>query len=110
MGTSIEGFGGFMGEALKCSKLLEERVGTSGILGDFQPVFDPAEEGEELPKERSEIKGRENSVDIEDVLVDMEVLVRGWGWEDEGVQPFLGSESGLCMFQVPFWDAGIFFS
>lgn len=67
MGMSTERIGkGFMGEAIGDSRLSAGRVGTSGILGDPQPAFDPVEEGEELPEERSKTKGREDTANIED--------------------------------------------
>ena len=37
-------------------------------------------------------------------------MVRGrLGVEDGGVKLFISGEGGLCMFQVPFRDPGIFF-
>ena len=41
----------------------------------------------------------------------MVVVARGeLGAEDGGVKPFIRGEGGLCVFQVPFRDPGIFFS
>ena len=41
----------------------------------------------------------------------MVVVARGeLGAEDGGVKLFIRGEGGLCMFQVPFRDPGIFFS
>ena len=40
----------------------------------------------------------------------MVVVARGeLGAEDGGVKPFIRGEGGLCMFQVPLRDPGIFF-
>ena len=33
----------------------------------------------------------------------------GLGTEDGGMKPFIRGEGGLCMFQVPFRDPGVFF-
>ena len=40
----------------------------------------------------------------------MVVVARGeLGAEDGGVKPFIRGKGGLCMFQVPLRDPGIFF-
>ena len=45
------------------------------LQGNPQPASDLVEVGEELQEERSEIVGREDTVEIEEALVDM--IVRG---------------------------------
>ena len=54
---------------------------------------------------------REEPVEMVEALIDMVVVMaRGkLGTEDGGVKLFISRESGLCMFQVPFRDPGIFF-
>ena len=48
------------------------------LRGSPQPASDLVEVGEELREERSEIVGREDTVEIEEALVDM--IVRGRWW------------------------------
>ena len=82
------------------------------LQDSLQPVSDCVEVGEELPEERSESVGREDTVEIEETLIDMIVMIWWWGLrrEDGGMELFVSGESGLCMFQIPFWDPGVFFS
>ena len=47
------------------------------LRGSPQPALDLVEVGEELQEERNEIVGREDTVEIEEALVDM--IVRGDG-------------------------------
>ena len=46
-----------------------------------------------------------------EALIDMVVVMaRGkLGMEDGGVKPFIRGKGGLCMFQVPLRDPGVFF-
>ena len=72
-----------MGWAIEDSRLQVggvDRLWTSGdsllLFRDiFQPVFDLVEEGEGLWEEGSETKGREDTVEIEEALMDMVVMV-----------------------------------
>ena len=54
---------------------------------------------------------REETVEMVEALIDMVVVIsRGrLGAEDGGVKLFIRREGGLCMFQVPLRDPGIFF-
>ena len=54
---------------------------------------------------------KEETVEVVEALIDMVVVMaRGkLGAEDGGVKFFIRRESGLCMFQVPFRDPGVFF-
>ena len=50
------------------------------LRGSPQPASDLVEVGEELREERSEIIGREDTVEIEEALADM--IVKGWWWSE----------------------------
>ena len=54
---------------------------------------------------------KEEIVEVVEALIDMVVvMVRGkLGAEDGGVKFLIRREGGLCMFQVPLRDPGVFF-
>ena len=55
---------------------------------------------------------REETVEMVEALIDMVVVIaRGeLGAKDGRVEVFIRGEGGLCMFQVPLRDPGVFFS
>ena len=84
-----------------------------GIFEDPQPVFDRVEEGEGDRGGEGTLEVREDTVETEDTLKDIFLVVVVWlrgGWEKEdgGVKLFIRSEGGLGMFQIPLRDPGIF--
>ena len=82
------------------------------LRGSPQPASARVEVGEGLREVRSETEGREDTVEIEDALVDMVMREDGGaklGGENCGMKSFVGGKSGLGIFQVPFWDPRIFF-
>ena len=68
------------------------------LRGSPQPALDLVEVGEELQEERSEIVGREDTVEIKEALVD--IMVREWRWRVRR-----GKRQGevFCMRQERTW-------